>query len=110
MSWVKRAREGLAAGEEVTVRPHGHSMRPKVLSGATVTLSPAGVADVGVGDIVFCKVAGKEGRAGKGGSLAKRSDAARRLAGRALRERTRGPRPALRFLPVWTYALRIAPA
>lgn len=58
MSWVARAREGLAAGEEVKVRPHGHSMRPKVESGATVTLRPVDVAEVSVGDIVFCKVAG----------------------------------------------------
>lgn len=58
MSWVKRALEGLAEGEQVTIRPHGHSMRPKVYSGARVTLEPVALEELEVDDIVFCKVRG----------------------------------------------------
>ena len=34
-------------------------MRPRVLSGALVTLEPVGVDDLAVGDIVLCRVRGK---------------------------------------------------
>lgn len=47
----------LAQGETVQFRPRGNSMKPKILSGEQVTISPS-VDDVIVGDIVFCKVRG----------------------------------------------------
>jgi len=58
MSWAKRAIGLLADGREATIRPHGNSMKPKVESGATVTLRPIEIEDLEVGDIVLCKVKG----------------------------------------------------
>lgn len=49
--------ESLAKGEEVSFRPKGNSMSPKIKSGQKVTISP-GVSDVTVGDAVFCRVKG----------------------------------------------------
>ena len=40
------------------VIPHGHSMKPKVMSGATVLLKPVKVEDLNVGDIVLYRVKG----------------------------------------------------
>lgn len=58
--WTRRAVEELQAGREVTVRPHGQSMKPKVMSGATVTLAPIDdPAAVGKGEIVLAKVKGR---------------------------------------------------
>ncbi len=58
MSWAERAIKLLTDGEEAVIKPHGNSMKPKVESGATVTLEPVEVADLEVGDIVLCKVKG----------------------------------------------------
>ncbi|MCB9688996.1 MAG: hypothetical protein H6735_28395 [Alphaproteobacteria bacterium] len=58
MGWANRAIEELRAGRAATIRPHGGSMRPKVESGATVTLEPVTAAEVEVGDVVLCRVAG----------------------------------------------------
>ena len=49
--------ESLIKGEEVSFRPKGNSMSPKIKSGQKVTISP-GVSDITVGDAVFCKVHG----------------------------------------------------
>ena len=38
--WASHAIEALARGETCKVTPHGNSMRPRIVSGATVTLSP----------------------------------------------------------------------
>jgi len=59
MNWAQHAIERLQKGETATVTPHGQSMRPKVMSGATVTLEP--VSDLKTlqkKDIVLCKVNG----------------------------------------------------
>ena len=40
-------------------RPHGNSMQPKIESGQLVTVEPI-KSRVAVGDIVLCKVAGKQ--------------------------------------------------
>lgn len=40
MSWAAHAIDELREGRRVVVRPQGHSMQPKVLSGARVTLDP----------------------------------------------------------------------
>ena len=40
----------------MTIKPHGGSMSPLVISGAAVTLEPAAVAEMSPGDIVLCRV------------------------------------------------------
>ena len=44
----------------MVVRPRGHSMTGKVNHGDTVTVEPLGVHDPQAGDIVLCKVRGRE--------------------------------------------------
>ena len=46
-------------GRKTRVTPRGNSMRPKVMSGATVTLEPVEIEQLKKGDIVLCKVKGK---------------------------------------------------
>lgn len=58
MGWANRAIDELAEGRRAVIKPHGGSMRPLVLSGATVTLEPVTVSDVEVGDVVLCRVKG----------------------------------------------------
>lgn len=48
----------LARGETVQWRPHGNSMTPRLKSGQLVTVTPAKLEDVTVGDVVFAKVKG----------------------------------------------------
>lgn len=57
-SWADRAISELAAGEDSVVIPHGNSMRPRIFSGARVTLSPVDPNTVAVGDAVLCRVKG----------------------------------------------------
>lgn len=56
--WASFAIEVLSRGERATVTPHGHSMRPKILSGSTVTLAPLVSGQPSVGDAVLVKVKG----------------------------------------------------
>ena len=59
MSWQAQARDALGRGHSVTVRPRGHSMTPRITSGARVTLEPVEDPDtLRVGDVVFYKVRG----------------------------------------------------
>jgi|14BtaG_2_1085337.scaffolds.fasta_scaffold63038_2 hypothetical protein len=58
MSWADRAIKLLADGESATIKPHGGSMKPKVESGATVTLEPVDISELSRGDIGLCKVKG----------------------------------------------------
>lgn len=61
MSCAAHAKAELAAGRAVTVRPRGHTMQPKVRSGAEVDLVPvADPAALKVGDIVLVRVAGND--------------------------------------------------
>ena len=55
MGWVNDAREELAAGRQVQVRPFGGSMRGRIESGQLVTIAPVDPAAVEVGDVVFVK-------------------------------------------------------
>ena len=55
-SWATRAIEDLREGKTTQVKPHGNSMRPKVMSGALVTLEPRDTYEVG--DIVLARVKG----------------------------------------------------
>lgn len=60
MGWATAAIARLQQGETVTLRPRGHSMEPKIKSGETVTVAPIGERVPRVGDIVLCKVRGRE--------------------------------------------------
>lgn len=60
MSWADRAKESLRRGETVTVRPRGHSMRPKVCDGDLVTLEPCASEGLLVGAIVLVRVSGND--------------------------------------------------
>jgi len=59
MSWADHAIKKLQGGEEAVVKPRGNSMKPRVKSGATVTLEPVKVAGLEVGDVVLCRVKGR---------------------------------------------------
>lgn len=52
-------KERLAAGEPVSLRPTGNSMTPIIRSRQQITISPVDPAEVGKGDIVLAKVAGR---------------------------------------------------
>ena len=58
MGWARFAMERLQAGETVTIKPHGNSMRGKVESGDEVLLAPCPQEQLQVGDIVLVRVAG----------------------------------------------------
>jgi len=58
MGWADRAIADLRAGKKTKIRPHGGSMRPKIESGALVSLAPVTVEELTVGDAVLCKVKG----------------------------------------------------
>lgn len=60
MGWADRAKEALRRGETVTIRPRGHSMRPKVNDGDLVTLEPCRPEHLIVGDIVLVHVGGAD--------------------------------------------------
>lgn len=60
MSWAKYAKEALARGETVQIRPKGNSMRGKINSGDLVTVSPCNPERVAPGDIVLVRVSGRD--------------------------------------------------
>ena len=60
MGWATGHIERLQAGETVSFRPRGHSMKGKVDNGALVTVEPVGERALEVGDIVLCKVGGQQ--------------------------------------------------
>lgn len=60
MGWATLYIARLRAGETVRFRPRGNSMSPKIESGQLCTVEPVDVNALAVGDIVLCKVAGKE--------------------------------------------------
>ena len=60
MSWASFAVRELQEGREVTVRPRGNSMRPKVESGQEVRLAPyAKGKEPEVNDIVLVRCKGR---------------------------------------------------
>lgn len=59
MGWAARTIEKLMAGQTVKIRPHGNSMSGKIENGDLVTITPI-TATVETGDIVLCKVNGRE--------------------------------------------------
>jgi len=54
----RAAIEDLAAGKTASLRLHGNSMRPRIRSGARVTLEPCTAEEAEVGDAVLCRVRG----------------------------------------------------
>lgn len=60
MGWAAGYIARVKAGETVSFRPRGGSMSPKIESGQLCTVEPVDAATLGVGDIVLCKVNGKE--------------------------------------------------
>jgi hypothetical protein len=60
MGWGAAYIEKLRAGETVSFRPRGHSMSGKIESGQLCTVEPIDSMALQVGDIVLCKVNGRE--------------------------------------------------
>lgn len=61
MGWATHYIQRLAAGETVAFRPRGHSMTGIVNNGQLVSVSPlADDAVIEKGDVVLCKVRGRE--------------------------------------------------
>ena len=60
MSWAAGYIEKLRAGETVSFRPRGNSMSGKIESGQLCTVAPVDPESLRVGDIVLCKVNGRE--------------------------------------------------
>ena len=60
MGWAARYIEQLRNGETVSFRPRGNSMSGKIESGALCTVAPVDPTTLQVGDIVLCKVNGRE--------------------------------------------------
>jgi hypothetical protein len=60
MGWASHYIEKLRAGETVSFRPRGHSMKGRIESGQLCTVTPVDPATLAVGDIVLCKVRGNE--------------------------------------------------
>src|SRR5688572_28754419 len=60
MGWASDYIERLQAGETVQFRPRGTSMQGKIESGQLCTVEPVDIATLEVGDIVLCKVNGKQ--------------------------------------------------
>lgn len=59
MGWATIYISKLQQGETVKFRPKGNSMQGKIESGQLVTVSPD-LDNLAVGDIVLCKVSGKQ--------------------------------------------------
>lgn len=60
MGWAAAHIQKLQQGQTVSFRPRGHSMRGKIESGQLCTVAPVDPATLGVGDVVLCKVKGRE--------------------------------------------------
>lgn len=60
MSWAHFAKEALAQGRTVQVKPRGHSMKGRVNDGDLVTIEPCDTSTLQVGDIVLVRVRGND--------------------------------------------------
>lgn len=58
--WATQYIELLKQGHTVKFRPHGNSMQPRIESGQLVTVVPAANQKINVGDVVLCKVDGRQ--------------------------------------------------
>lgn len=60
MGWATHYIKKLQAGETVSFRPRGASMKGRIESGQLCTVTPVDCSTLSVGDIVLCKVHGNE--------------------------------------------------
>jgi hypothetical protein len=60
MGWASHFIERLLKGEQVQFRPRGNSMRGKIESGQLCTVEPVDSGTLQIGDIILCKVNGRE--------------------------------------------------
>ena len=60
MGWALHYIAKLKDGQSVSFRPRGNSMSGKIESGQLCTVSPIDTESIEVGDIVLCKVNGRE--------------------------------------------------
>jgi hypothetical protein len=60
MGWATQYIAKLQEGEAVQFRPRGNSMKGKIESGQLCTVEPVDSTALAVGDIVLCKVNGKQ--------------------------------------------------
>jgi hypothetical protein len=60
MGWALFHITKLKLGETVSFRPKGNSMQGKIESGQLCTIQPCDPSTLEVGDIVLCKVKGRE--------------------------------------------------
>jgi len=60
MGWASAYIEKLRNGQTVSFRPRGNSMSGKIESGQLCTVVPVDPSSLRVGDIVLCKVNGRE--------------------------------------------------
>lgn len=60
MGWAIQYIAKLKDGETVSFRPRGNSMKGKIESGQLCTVEPVAPEKITVGDIVLCKVNGRE--------------------------------------------------
>lgn len=60
MGWAIQYIAKLKDGETVSFRPRGNSMKGKIESGQLCTVKPVALEEINVGDIVLCKVNGRE--------------------------------------------------
>lgn len=60
MSWANPYIAKLQAGETAQFRPRGHSMTGRIESGQLCTVEPVEPENLEVGDIVLCKVNGRQ--------------------------------------------------
>ena len=60
MGWAIQYIAKLKNGEVVSFRPRGNSMSGKIESGQLCTVVPIAPEEIDVGDIVLCKVNGRE--------------------------------------------------
>ena len=60
MGWALLHIAKLKLGETVSFRPKGNSMQGRIESGQLCTVQPIDASSLKVGDIVLCKVKGRE--------------------------------------------------
>jgi len=60
MGWASKHIQKLQSGEPVAFRPRGNSMTGRIESGQLCTVEPVDPAALEVGDVVLCKVSGRQ--------------------------------------------------
>lgn len=60
MGWATKYISELQNNKTISFRPHGNSMLPLIKSGQLCTLEPITDKELLIGDIVLCKVSGRQ--------------------------------------------------